>query len=383
MLKTSRSPTFSQQASNQLVKEALPLQEQQEIHNNGTEGSLSSLATHALLPKMPRYQSLAPPESNTGDPKAHKHKEHDKAFPAASHQQARDRRVHEDISPGEHRTSKGKNGDISGSILTSQVAQIPLPVTPPEQRLPPLKSKEHDKAAAAVKKKISAVRALCKKYHEDDIYNMDESLISWKHVLYPALAPESAKHSTQMTLALCVNSTGSDKMPVWIITSEKKPISLDGLDPRAFGAVWQFSETMSMTSRVMQEWLLNFYSHIGSKRSVILILDNTKPHREGIKSTPPPTNIQIQWLPPGTTNHYQPLDQGINHTLKKHYRQIWLKRIFQNMYGGSPMNPSHTTSPELAVHWIAQIWKHQISSKLIQNGFYKSSILQTQPTSNA
>lgn len=265
---------------------------------------------------------------------------------------------------------------------SKQLARKVLSLEKQEQKGPPLESVERDKADTTLGK-MSAIRALCRNYRENDIYNMDESLLSWKHVQCPALAPELMRQGTQMTLALCVNSTGTDKLPAWVITSEKKPISLDVSNPETFGAAWKSSESMLMTSGLMQEWLLYFYSHIGNKRSVILLLDNVHHHKEGLKSSPPPSNIRIQWLPPGTTKRYQPLDQGINRVLKNHYRQLWLKRVFQNLYDEEPINPIHTMSSELAVHWLAQIWKHEVTNKTIQNSFDKSTLLQPRQLSIA
>lgn len=341
-------------------------------------------AVQILLPKMPQYPRLPPPEVKPSDYRIHRHKEQDKiSSSTASNWQATGRHIQKDIPIKNQRRSKErKRNNISRPILTTQAAQILLPKTPQYPRLPPLESKKDVKAAAA-SGEMSAIRALCEKYHKNDIYNMDEILLSWRHPFYTALAPESTKNCSQMTLALCVNSTGSDRFPVWTITSEKKPISLDGSDPRAFGAVWQSSEIISMTSEAMQEWLLYFYSYIGARRSVILLLDNVQAHKKGVELTPPPPNIRIQWLPPGTTSRYQPLDQGINRTLKNHYRQIWLKHMIQKLYDGESMNPIHTVSPELAVRWVIQIWKNQITHETINDCFRKSSVIPSRFSSFA
>ncbi|ODM24498.1 hypothetical protein SI65_02088 [Aspergillus cristatus] len=210
---------------------------------------------------------------------------------------------------------------------------------------------------------------------------MDETGLHWKHALYSTLAPKAMRHSSRMTLLLCVNSTGSDRLPVWVIASEKKPDSLDGLDPGASGAVWYSSESISMTSDPMQEWLSNFYSHIGSQRSVILLLDNLSAHQKGVRLAPPPSNIRIQWLPPGTTDRNQPLDQRVIRAFKSGYRKIWQMHIIEKMYK-EPGNPIHTVSPELAVHWIVQIWKHGIKNQTIHKSFHESSVLQPQPPSS-
>lgn len=274
-----------------------------------------------------------------------------------------------------------KSNNNSKPVLTTEAVQILLPTMPQNQHLPSL-SKEHYKAVA-VCEGMNAIRALCAKYHEDNIYNMDEVVLSWRHALYDGLVPESAKDGSQITLALCVNATGSDRLPVYVITSEKKPSSIDGLDPKAFGAAWQSNDKLAMTAETMREWLHLFYSHIGKQRKVILLLDNLNSHKKGVELMPPPPNIRIQWLPPGTTRRYQPLDQGINKALKVNYQQIWIKYMFGKLYGGEFMNPVHTMSSELAVRWTIQIWKHHITSKTVHDCFRKSSILQPLPSGPA
>lgn len=183
-----------------------------------------------------------------------------------------------------------------------------------------------------------------------------------------------------MTLVLCVNTTGSDRLPVWIIGPEGKPSTMRELDTGASGATWHFSKNPSMTYLAMQEWLLYFYSHIGKKRSIILLLDNLGAHRKGVKLAPPLSNIRIQWLPPKCTSLYQPLDQGIIRTFRSHYQRIWLKYMIQKMYGDFA-NPLHTISPELAVYWILQIWQHHITCETIHTCFQKSGIIQPKRSS--
>jgi len=297
-----------------------------------------SVGSRVLFPKMPQYQILLLPESEIRN-QTQMGENNMNISLETSHQRGLARPVQKGVSLRNQQEAERKGSDSKGPTFTAQAARILRPTTPQDQGLPSLKSK-HDKAVAAFED-MNAIRALCAKYHKNDIYNMDETNLSWEHALYPALAPGSAKDSSHMTLALCVNSTGSDRLPVWAITSKKRPICNDRLDLRAFGGVWQSSKNLAMTADAMREWLRSFYSHIGKRRSILLLLDNHIAHKKGVKSTPPPSNIRIQWLPPGTTSRYQPLNQGINRALKCHYRQIWIKHMFGKLYGGEFMNPVH------------------------------------------
>jgi hypothetical protein len=159
-----------------------------------------------------------------------------------------------------------------------------------------------------------------------------------------------------------------------MIGHAKTPRSLRGLNIKSLGGVWKSNKKSWMTSIIMREWLLHFYSHIGNQRSVLLILDNFSAHIQGVELTPPPSNIRIQWLPANSTSLFQPLDQGIINTLKIHYRRNWLQYMIQK-YEGS-LNPINTMTLNYAFHWILQIWKHDITNTTIYNCFRKSSVIQ-------
>lgn len=191
------------------------------------------------------------------------------------------------------------------NILFGQMVYIPLPrfLSVKESRRPsalstidPTSQKKHDEThpiSATVSEEMEAIRSLCEEYNKDDIYNMDETRLHWKHVPHTTLAPDTS----HVTLMLCVNSTGSDRLPVWIMGSEKEPIYFQGLDPKMVGAVWLPTENQSMTHTVMQKWLLHFYSHIWNECSIILLLDNLLAHRKWVETTAPQSNIRIQRLP--------------------------------------------------------------------------------------
>lgn len=342
-----------------------------------------NIGLQVLLPKMPQYQRLPPPEPNNRD-QIQMGEDNIVFSLETSHQRSLARSVQTGVSLKNQQKIGRKRKNIGEPILTTEALRILLPTTPQGQKLPSLESGELEKASSvsvAASEEINTIRTLCRKYHKDDIYNMDETLLHWRHALYPTFAPKEMEDISQMTLALCVNSSGSDKLPVWVITSEEKPVSLCELDTRAFGAVWHSRKNSTMTAEAMREWLRHFYSHIGKRRSVILLLDNAASHHKGVELAPAPSNIRIQWIPPKTTLSYQPLDQGIIRAVKDDYRQIWMNYVIAKMYGGQYINPIHAMSSELAARWIAQIWKHHVTSNTIRDCFYRSSILQSQQPS--
>ena len=158
------------------------------------------------------------------------------------------------------------------------------------------KQRQHGEASsvpASASEEMKTVRTLCGEYNEEDIYNMDETGLFWRQAPHSGFAtqprPGVRKDKSRITPAVCVNSTGSDKVPAWIIGLAKDPRSLRGLNIQALGCVWNSNKKSWMTSLVKREWLLSFYSHIGNQRSVLLLLDNFSAHIQEVELTPPPS----------------------------------------------------------------------------------------------
>lgn len=149
------------------------------------------------------------------------------------------------------------------------------------------------------------IRTLCGEYNEEDVYNMDETGLFWRRAPSTGLSsnnlPGIKKDKTRITLVACVNCTGADRLPLWIIGKSKVPRSLRGLNIQALGGVWTSNKKSWMTSLIMKDWLLAFYAHIGCQRSVLLLMDNFPAHLGGVELVPPPTNIRVQWLPSNST----------------------------------------------------------------------------------
>lgn len=137
------------------------------------------------------------------------------------------------------------------------------------------------------------LRTLAGQYKEDDIYNMDETGLFWRMGPSKGLSltsrPGQKKDKSRITIALCCNATGSDKLPPWIIGHAKAPRALRNINLDAMGIVWQANKRAWMTTDIMQRWLGAFYQHIGS-REVLLVMDNFSAHASAVQLFPPPSN---------------------------------------------------------------------------------------------
>ena len=92
-----------------------------------------------------------------------------------------------------------------------------------------------------------------------------------------------------------------------------------------------------MTSVIMEEWL-QWFDHKMAGQKVALLIDNFSAHElavENINQSPYPLqNTLIIWLPPNATSQYQPLDQGILHTWKHHWKWQWIQYMLQEYDAG-------------------------------------------------
>lgn len=241
---------------------------------------------------------------------------------------------------------------------------------------------QHGEAASVpitAEEEMKAVRTICGEYEEDNIYNMDETGLFWRSTIHRGLVtipmPGTKQYKSRITVVVCTNSTGTDRLPLWFIGHAKQPRALRGLNFDALGCKWRNNKKAWMTTVIMNEWLSSFYRHIGT-RSVILCMDNFKPHISATELNPPPSNIHIIWLPKNSTSIFQPLDQGIIQNLKIHYRKQWLRFIINSI--DNSINPFTTVTLNESLHWCLDVWNHRVSNSTIYKCFRKSSIIQPQ-----
>ena len=224
---------------------------------------------------------------------------------------------------------------------------------------------------------MKALRTLGGEYKEEDIYNMDETALFWRMVPSRGLSTQSRpgikKDKSRITLVFAVNSSGSDRVPVWIIGKYKSPRALKNVNVSTMGGEWRWNSKAWMNTAIMCEWLQAFYTRIGRTREILLTMDNFSAHISALELTPPPPNIRIAWLPKNSTSRFQPLDQGIIQSFKAQYRRQWLGYML-GCYERDE-NPLDSMNLYLAIRWIIRSWNHYVSNTTIYNCFRKSTLM--------
>ncbi len=177
---------------------------------------------------------------------------------------------------------------------------------------------------ALVQQGRESLQQTLSRFMPDDIYNMDETGLFFRlgpnSTLATGAVKGTKKKKDRLTVALCCNSTGTDKLIPLVIGKAKRP--------RCFGKKGTFNPEIYvqylantkawMTSPIYQQWLRDLDRRMRiANRHICLLVDNAPSHiHEGLEFT----NITVVFLPPNTTSHIQPCDAGIIKNFKLKYR---------------------------------------------------------------
>ena len=133
---------------------------------------------------------------------------------------------------------------------------------------------------------MRTVRTFWGEYFEEDIYCVDETSLFWRYA--PFKSPESERNGgiennkSRISLVVCLNSTGYDRLPIWVIGKTQKPRALKKLNLQAMGLEWRANEKAMLSTIIMCDWLKMFYASIQPSRSVLLLMDQLETHVSGV-----------------------------------------------------------------------------------------------------
>jgi hypothetical protein len=107
------------------------------------------------------------------------------------------------------------------------------------------------------------------------------------------------QNKERLTLALCCNKGGSDKLPLWVIGKYKNPRCFKNVNLGNLGYTYQSNAKAWMTQIIFLEWLNAFDLHVAN-RKILLVFDNCSAH---VPFEELPTRIQLRntrvlYLPP-------------------------------------------------------------------------------------
>jgi hypothetical protein len=244
----------------------------------------------------------------------------------------------------------------------------------------------HGEAASAEINKPEAIaqmeyiRQLCSEYHEDNILNMDETGLFWKLTPDRTLATQAGsggkKSKDRITLAFTVSASGK-KEQVWCIGKSKNPRCFKKINRKLLRIEYRYNKTKWMTGIIMEEYLQWLDNKMrGANRKVLLLLDNFSGHELGVELVGGKqglSNVRVEWLPPNTTSHWQPLDQGIIASFKTIYRKEWILYMLRQYEANK--DPNKTVNLLKAIQWTRKAWD-QVTDTTIQRCWWKSTIIK-------
>jgi len=84
-------------------------------------------------------------------------------------------------------------------------------------------------------------------------------------------------------------------------------------------------------------------------------------------------NTTVIFLPPNVTSRHQPLDQGIIHSWKAHYKKKWLAyMVYKADRGQDALEEMDVLK---AIRWGINAWHLEVSDDTVRNCWLKSGLL--------
>jgi transcriptional regulator with XRE-family HTH domain len=195
----------------------------------------------------------------------------------------------------------------------------------------------HGEGGSANEEQVQAARLrlqekLCN-FSPHNIYNADETGLYYKLLPKRSVVLNSELGSVRgtkifkdrLTILLCTNATGTNKIVPWVVGHAANPRCLKGKSN--LPVKYCSSKNGWMTHEIMSLFLISLDDSL--KCPSILLLDNFSGHQKALEGVTL-RNLTIEFLPPNTTSHLQPLDGGVIESFKAHYRRSLAHKVLSD-----------------------------------------------------
>jgi hypothetical protein len=177
---------------------------------------------------------------------------------------------------------------------------------------------------------------IIKDYNPKDIYNADETGLFWRlmpnktYSLQNKKCEGGKKSKERVTIMLCTNMDGSEKLKMLFIGKSKNPRCMKKINKRQLPVTYKANKKSWINSELFKEFLTEINKDMILKnRKILLFVDNCTAHPNCTF-----TNIKLEFLPKNTTSKLQPLDQGIIRSFKAHYKTIFVRKLITDLRCG-------------------------------------------------
>jgi hypothetical protein len=216
-----------------------------------------------------------------------------------------------------------------------------------------------------------------------DIYNADETGLFFN--LQPSHTLDfrgnpchgGTKSKQRVTVLLACNADGTDKLPPMVIGKYKNPRCFKNV--RTLPTKYEANKNSWITAKLFEDYLIHLDRKMGGKnRKILLFIDQCAAHPKNVFLR----NIEVVFLPAHCTSTLQPLDLGIIHAFKFHYRKLLVRKTVAMVDGGLLQDATKMKLSVLhAMNFIAEAWR-LITPCTIKNCFAKCGFLGCCNTSN-
>lgn len=214
----------------------------------------------------------------------------------------------------------------------------------------------------------SELPTLLENYRPEDIFNADETGLFFKCLPNKTLALKNddchgGKNSKErVTVLLCTNMTGTEKLTPLVIGKSKKPRCFANI--KSLPVQYMANKKAWMTIEFFDDWLKMVDKKMTSKRrKIIIFVDNCTAHvvRHELKS------VKVVFFPANATSVLQPLDLGIIQNVKVLYRQQIIERMISDIDEGK----ESSINLLLAIRMLDKAWR-MVSPSCIEKCFLKA-----------
>lgn len=176
----------------------------------------------------------------------------------------------------------------------------------------------------------------------DQIYNADETGLFYRMMPSKTLAskeeasaPGYKKSKDRVSLLVCANASGTDKLPLLLIGKSKKPRPFKNINVNSLPVKYTNQRSAWMNSEIFEKWFYDdFVPHVKEHLAqlnlppkAVLLIDNAPCHPE--EEMLISGEIRAILLPPNVTSIIQPMDQGVIETTKRHYKKKLITHILE------------------------------------------------------
>ncbi|CAF1086653.1 unnamed protein product [Brachionus calyciflorus] len=225
----------------------------------------------------------------------------------------------------------------------------------------------------------SSIEPLRKKLYEEtagydlcDIYNLDETALFFQLQPNQTLSNQNVygqkSSKKRLSVALCANFTGDDKLkPIVISNAERHHCFGKLYEPNYYVSYFHNAKAW-MTSIIFKKWTEKLNEKMRkANRKILLLVDNGTSHVQQDFS-----HVKICFLPPNLTSVFQPMDAGIIRSFKSHYKKLVVQHYLTTI---ETQKRLVVPSVKEAIYMIKSAW-NSVSTSTIRNCFEHVNIRQ-------